>query len=107
MNMIEGKLATPRDPRSVQAWRKSSQNGQEEKGRNVIKVELARENSHFEHKSSNISNLGENVGHAQTSVAQEEDVIQNSNLNMSHVSTQVMIMKRMIENQQQKGLNKI
>ena len=36
--------------------------------------------SHFEHRSSNISNPGENVACAQPSVAQEEDEICNSNL---------------------------
>ena len=45
----------------------------------MIKVWLAREKSHFEHRSSNISNPGENVAHAQPSVAQEEDEIHNSN----------------------------
>ena len=45
----------------------------------MIKVELAREKSHFEHRISNTSNPGENVACAQPSVAQEEDETQNSN----------------------------
>ena len=44
-----------------------------------MKVQLAREKSHFEHRSSNISTSGENVAHAQPSVTQEEGEIQNSN----------------------------
>ena len=36
--------------------------------------------SHFEHRSSNISDSGENVAHAQPSVSQEEEEIQNSTL---------------------------
>ena len=40
---------------------------------------LAREKSHFEHRSVNNSNLGENVACAQPSVSQEEEKIQNSN----------------------------
>ena len=106
MSMIEDNLATPRDPTSVREWRESSKHGQEEKSRNVIKVQLAQDKSHFEHRSSNISNPGENVACAQPSVAQEEDEIQIQILTMSQVNTQVKIMKRMIENQQQKGLNK-
>ena len=45
----------------------------------MIKVQLALEESHFEHRSSNLSNSGENVAHAQSSVTQEENEIQNSN----------------------------
>ena len=45
----------------------------------MIKVKLAQEKSHFEHRSSNISNPGENVACCQPSVAQEEDEIQSSN----------------------------
>ena len=44
----------------------------------MINVQLAQEKSQFEHRSGNISNLGENVSHAQPSVSQEEE-IQNSN----------------------------
>ena len=55
----------------------------------MFKAQLAREKSHFEHRSSNISNPGENVAHAQPSVAQEEDEIQNSILNISQVSAHV------------------
>ena len=45
----------------------------------MINVQLAQEKSHFEHRSGNISNFGENVAHAQPSVSQEEEEIQNSN----------------------------
>ena len=43
----------------------------------MIHVLLACEKSHFENRSGNISNLGENVAHAQPSVSQEEEEIQN------------------------------
>ena len=78
MNTIEDTLETPRDPRSVQAWREPSQHGQEEKSRNMIIVQFAQEKSHFEHRSGNISNLGDDVAPAQPSVNQEEKEIQNS-----------------------------
>ena len=84
MTTIEDNLATLWDPCSVQAWKESSKHGKEEKSPNVIKVPLARDKSHFEHRRSNISNPGENVAHAQPSVAQEQDEIQNSNF--EHVS---------------------
>ena len=45
----------------------------------MIKVQLAQEKSHFEHRRSNISNSGEDVACAQPSITQEEDEIQNSN----------------------------
>ena len=45
----------------------------------MINVQLAREKSTIEHRSSNISHPGENVAHGQPSVSQEEDEIQNSN----------------------------
>ena len=45
----------------------------------MINVLLAQEKTHFEHRSGNISNLGENVAHAQPSVSQEEEEIRNSN----------------------------
>ena len=45
----------------------------------MINVQLVCEKSHFEHRSGNNSNLGENVAHAQPSVSQEEEEIQNSN----------------------------
>ena len=45
----------------------------------MINVQLAREKSHFEHMSGNISNLGENVACAQPSVSEEEEEIQNPN----------------------------
>ena len=79
ISTIEDNMATPRDPRSIRAWRESSKHGQEEKSQNMINVQLAQEKSHFERRSSNISNLGENVAHAQQSVSQEEEEIQNSN----------------------------
>ena len=44
----------------------------------MINVQLACEKSHFEHRSSNISKLGENVTHAQPSVSHEKKEIQNS-----------------------------
>ena len=44
----------------------------------MIIVQLAREKSHFEHRSGNISNLSENVACAQPSVSQEEEETQNS-----------------------------
>ena len=40
---------------------------------------LAREKSTIEHRSSYLSHPGENVAHAQPSVSQEEDEIQNCN----------------------------
>ena len=79
MRTIEDNLATPRVLRSVQAWIESSKHGQEEKSQNMINVQLARETSMIEHRSSNISHPGENVACAQPSVSHEEDEIQNSN----------------------------
>ena len=78
MSMIEDKMATLRETSLVQAWRESSKHGQEEKSHNMINVQLAQEKSHFDNRSGNISNLGENVAHAQPSVSQEEVEIQNS-----------------------------
>ena len=40
---------------------------------------MSQEKSHFEHRSGNISNLCENVAHAQPSVSQEKEETQNSN----------------------------
>ena len=77
MSTIEDNLATPRVPSSVRAWIESSRHGEEEK--NTINVQLAREKSVIEHRSSNISHPGENVARAQPSVSHEEDEIQNSN----------------------------
>ena len=45
----------------------------------MINVQLAREKSMIEHRSSNVSHQGENVVHAQPSVSHEEDEIQYSN----------------------------
>ena len=45
----------------------------------MINVQLAREKSTIEHRSSNISHPGEDVAHAQPSVSHEEDEIQNLN----------------------------
>ena len=42
-------------------------------------MQLAREKSTIEYRSSNISHPGENVARAQPSVSHEEDEIQNSN----------------------------
>ena len=55
MSMIEDNMATLNDPSSVQSWIESSKHGQEEKSRNMINVQLAREKTHFEHQSGNIS----------------------------------------------------
>ena len=79
MNMIEDSLATPRVTCSVRAWIESSKHGQGEIIRNMIIVQLAREKSTIEHRSSNISHPGENVAHAQPSVSHKEEEIQNSN----------------------------
>ena len=74
----------------------------------MIYVQLAREKSHFEHRSGNNSNLGENVAHAQPSVSQEEEEIQNSNFEYapSKCPSEVKILKRMIENQEQRELKR-
>ena len=79
MSTIEDNLATPRFPSSVQAWIEASRHGEDEKSRNTINVQLAREKSTIEHRSSNVSHQGENVACAQPSVSHEEDEIQNSN----------------------------
>ena len=57
----------------------SSKLGEDEKSRNMINVQLARERSMIEHRSRNISHPGENVACAQPRVSHEEDEIQNSN----------------------------
>ena len=54
--------------------------GQEEKSQNLINVQLAHQKSHFEHRSGNNSNFGENVSCAHNQVSQEEEEIQNSNV---------------------------
>ena len=79
MSTIEDSSATPRVTSSVQAWIESSKHGEDEKCRNTINMQLAREKSMIEHRSSNISHPGENVAHAQPSVSHEEDQIPNSN----------------------------
>ena len=79
MSTIEDNLATPRVPIWVRAWIVSSTHGQEEKSQNMINVQLAREKSKIEHRSSNISHPGENVACAQPSVSHQEEEIQNSN----------------------------
>ena len=104
--MIEDNLATPRVTISIQAWIESSKHGQEENSQNMINVQLAREKSMIEHRSSNISHPGENVAHAQPSVSHEEDEIQNSNLNMGQASVQGKILKRMTGIQQQNELKR-
>ena len=48
----------------------------------MINVQLAREKSTIEHRSSNISHPGENVAHAQPSVNHEEDEIQIQIMNV-------------------------
>ena len=79
MSTIEDNLGTPRVTSSVQEWIESSKHGQEAKSRNMINVQLARNKSTIEHRSSNISHPGENVACAQPCVSHEEDEIQNSN----------------------------
>ena len=69
MSMIEDNVSTLRDQSLVQAWREASKHGQEEKSQNMINVQLAHKKSHLEHRSGNISNLGESVAHAQPSVS--------------------------------------
>ena len=72
----------------------------------MINVQLAHEKSTIEHWSSNISHPGENVACAQPSVSHEGDEIQIQILNMGCASIQVKILKRMIENQEQKELKR-
>ena len=79
MSTIEDNLAIPRVTSSVRAWMESSKHGEDEKSRNMINMQLAREKSMTELRSSNISHPGENVACAQPSVSHEEDEIQNSN----------------------------
>ena len=79
MSTIKDNLEIPRVPSSVQEWIESSKHGEDEKSRNMINMQLAREKSMIEHRSSNISHPGENVSHPQASVSHEEDEIQNSN----------------------------
>ena len=79
MSMIVDNVATPRVPRSVQAWIESSKHGKDDKSQNMINVQLASERSKIEHRSSNISHPGENVACAQPSVSHEEEEIQNLN----------------------------
>ena len=104
MSTIEDNSATPRVPRSVLAWMESSKYGEDEKGRNMINVHLAREKSRLEHWSNNIPRTVENVACAQPSVSNEEDEIRNSILIMCPSSVQVKILKRMIGNQLPKEL---
>ena len=104
MSTIEDNLATPRVPRSVQEWIESSKHGQEERSRNMINVQLARKKSKIEHRSSNIAHPGENVACGQPSVSHEEEEIQNSNFEYESSIRPRKILKRMIENQQQKEL---
>ena len=79
MSTIEDNLATLRVTSSVRLWIVSSKHEEEEKSRNMINVQLAREKSMIEHRSSNISHPGENVACAQPSVSHKEAEIQNSN----------------------------
>ena len=55
------------------------QYGEDEKSRNMINMQLAREKSTIEDRSSNVSHPGENVARAQPSVSHKEHEIQNSN----------------------------
>ena len=79
MSTIEDNLATPSVTSSVRAWIESRKHGEDEKSRTMINMQLAREKSMIEHRSSNVSHPVENVVHAQPSVSHEEDEIQNSN----------------------------
>ena len=79
MSMIEDNSATLRLPSSVRAWIESAKHGEDEKSRNMINMQLAREKSTIKHRSSNVSFPVENVACAQPSVSHEEDEIQNSN----------------------------
>ena len=72
----------------------------------MINVKLACEKSKIEHRSSNIPHPGENVACAQPSVSHEEDEFKIQILNMSQLSVQVKILKRMIENQHQRELKR-
>ena len=51
----------------------------------MINVQLAHKKSHFEHRSGNISNLGEDVACAQPSVFHKDEEIQS--LNFEHESS--------------------
>ena len=79
MSTIEDNSETLRDTSSVRVWMESSKYGEYEKSRNMINVPLTREKSMLENRSNNIPRTVKNVGHAQPSVSQEEDKIQNSN----------------------------
>ena len=68
----------------------------------MINVQLSREKSMIEHRSSNILHPGENVARAQPSLSHKEDEIQNSNFEHGSNKIQVKSLKRMIGNQQQK-----
>ena len=67
----------------------------------MINVQLAREKSKIEHRSSNISYPGENVACAQPSVSHEEEAIQNSNFEYESRKCPSEDLKRMIGNQKQ------
>ena len=106
MSTIEHNLPTPRVMSSVLAWIESSKLGQEEKSQNMINVQLACEKSKIEHRRSNISHPGENAAHARPSVITKKRKFKIQIMNMSRASVQVKILKRMIENQQQKDLRR-
>ena len=73
MITIEDNSATPRVQSSARARMESSKYGEDEKSRNMINVQLAREKSTLEHRSNNVLRTVENVVHAQPSVSHEED----------------------------------
>ena len=53
----------------------SSKYGEDEKSRNMINVQVAREKSTLEHRSNNVQHTVENVACAQPNVSHEEDEI--------------------------------
>ena len=69
MSTIEDNSAIPRVPSSFKAWMESSNQGEDEKSRNMINIHLTRVKSTIEHRSSNISCPVENVARAQPSVS--------------------------------------
>ena len=78
MSTIEDNLETQRVTSTVRAWIESSKHGEDEKSQNTINMQLAREKSMIEHRSSNVSHQVDNVAHAEPSVSHEEDEIPNS-----------------------------
>ena len=61
----------------------------------MINVQLAHEKSHFEHRSGNNSNLGENVAHAHPSVTEFRQPLQvQSHLEMPGILVQLGHIQR-------------